>query len=486
MRISPVNVYKSTSYKFTGVISPEKKAELQRRADAVNTFVSSAADEGRKINIYDVMASTGYNLNEVRYVFKNYKGINAVWQKVNTSTGERQTPEQIAKKKEEIKVILQKAKDAGKTMSCGELAEKVGMESAAVYKYLSDESLNKLWFWVKTKDRSNFTPEEMQEQSALIKEQLLFAIEKKKAVTIPEITEATGIEGSVIENRINTDETLSSLRAQTLAFEDENYRLEVSTIKKALKEAKETGLKITLVYLSQITSIPFSTLQKRINENNDLNRLFNKVRAKEHNFNSKDEIAAQNKKIESVLNAAVEAGKTMTLGELSSKIPELKKGTLGSRLNKYPELNVLWKKVKKEQPSEAPTAEGKAGQIEKIRQILSKVKDEGKKITLAEIAKETGMTRRVVHTRIQGSETLSALWEATCPVSNAAYTDEEIEVQNVIIERILTRRITDKMKPSYSQMADYLDLSKDIVKQRIEANPCLLALYNRAVQVVEN
>ena len=77
-----------------------------------------------------------------------------------------------------------------------------------------------LWFLVKTKDSSSFTRDEIQEQTNKIKEQLECAIEQKKSITIREIAETTGIEEGVIDNRIASDETLTTLREQTLSLAD--------------------------------------------------------------------------------------------------------------------------------------------------------------------------------------------------------------------------------------------------------------------------
>ncbi len=90
---------------------------------------------------------------------------------------------------------------------------------------------------------------------------------------------------------------------------------------------------------------------------------------------------------------------------------------------------------------------------------------------------KTGITKSTLFSRIGKSELLSTLWELTCAKPNGGFSDDEIEFQNIIIEQILRQRIQDKMTPTFNQIGDYLDLKGSTVKQRIEGNPTLLALY---------
>lgn len=255
-------------------------------------------------------------------------------------------------------------------------------------------------------------------------------------------------------------------------------------IKKTLKEAEESGLKITQVYISEKTNIPVSTVQKRISENASLERLFNKVRAKEHNYNSQDEILSQNAEIAAILNQVIEGGQKITISDLAAKYPKLKQNTIMSRLGRYPELTALWAQAKVEsEVNYNPDKDAIKKQTERIEEILTELKDKNERITGKKLADMVGITQRMALARIKKSEKLSALWEATCSVSNAQYTEEEIEVQEVMIERILTRRIQDKTKPSIYQMSQYLDLSSEILKRRIKNNTRLSALYQRSQQV---
>jgi len=481
MKINPVSLYVQ-KISYTGALSKEKKEELERRAQAVKQTLEKAASEQRKMTTDDVAKEAGFTTCETRYVFRHYADIDAIWKKVRTNNSDRLPVDKIAKKKAEIKAVLLNAKENNETMTIEDLAAKAHSTPGATAHYLDDEDLNSIWFWVKTKSPSSFTKEEMQEQTRLIKEQLELAIKNKKAVTIPEISEATGIDENVIDDRIDGDETLSVLREQTLKFEDKNYRREIKLINDVMQEAKEAGLKITQVYISQKTSIPVGTVQKRISQNKKLEKLFDEVRVREHAHNSKEEIEAQNAKIAAILNRAIQSGKKITISDLAAEYTELKKNTIQSRLGRYPELGALWEQAKVESDvNYCPKEDEIKEQTKKIEQILTEYKSKGEKITGKKLGELAGITPRMAMARISKSEKLTALWNALCS-PNAQYTKEEIEVQNVMIERILNQRIQDKMKAVIYQMAQYLELSRDMTKRRIEENPRLLALYQRSQQ----
>ena len=217
-------------------------------------------------------------------------------------------------------------------------------------------------------------------------------------------------------------------------------------------------MKITQVYISQKTNIPTSVIQKRIGENAALERLFESVRAREHNYNSKDDIQAQNAQIAAILNRTIRSGKKITISDLAAEYTALKKNTIQSRLGRYPELSTLWEQARAEcDVNYSPKEDEIKEQTEKIEKILTDLKSRGEK--------------------------LSALWEATCSKPNAQYSEDEVEVQNVMIERILNQRIQDGTKATIYQMAQYLDLSREIVSRRIQANAKLSALYQRSQEI---
>ena len=462
----------------------EAQKETEKKAERVGTVLQDAIAEEIKMTREEVAQKAHLSLGEVISILRHHNNINALWKNVRTSNSDKSSDEDMTKNKEKVRAALLEAKTSFETLTLEQLSQSTGLRSSSVRHYIKDESLALLWFLVKTKDSSSFTRDEIQEQTNKIKEQLECAIEQKKSITIREIAETTGIEEGVIDNRIASDETLTTLREQTLSLADKNYQLEVKLIKDILKEAKESGLKITQVYISQKTNIPTSVIQKRIGENAALERLFESIRAREHNYNSKDDIQAQNAQIAAILNRTIRSGKKITISDLAAEYTALKKNTIQSRLGRYPELSTLWEQARAEcDVNYGPKEDEIKEQTEKIEKILTDLKSRGEKITSKKLAETVGITQRIALMRIGKSEKLSALWEATCSKPNAQYSEDEVEVQNVMIERILNQRIQDGTKATIYQMAQYLDLSREIVKRRIQANAGLSALYQKSQEI---
>ncbi len=492
MKINNINIYSQRFYTFKGSssrknadsskISDDKADELKKRTADIRKIIKKAADEKRKISLKELVSQSGYTTKTVNRVLENNKSLNALWSQVTSST--RLTNAARAKKLEELKAILQEAKDNCVNMSLTELAQKTGLGRSAVSHYVSEnEELNKLWYWVKAKSPIIYTDEEIQQQTEIIKEQLELAIEQKKAITRYELAEAAGgIDIGVVQNRINADETLTALREQTLAFEDESHRLEIAKIKKILKKAKESGLKITQTYISSTTGIPTTTVFTRIQQNPELSRLFESVRMYKHNQQSREETAEQDATIITVMKEIAAGGQKMTQNELASNIPSIESNIVISRLNNNPVITSLWQQIKKN--NKGPYSPDEiAARTEKIAQILTRLKDEGKNTTLKELADMTGYNSATLHKYIKASATLDALWQAVRSQNNIVYTEEEIEVQNVMIERILRQGIEDKTKPTFYQMSQYLDLTHVYVKRLIEKNEKLLTLYRESQNI---
>lgn len=182
MRISSVNLPHQNVF-YTGKISEAKQRELNARSERVKATLQKAISEDRKMTIEEIAKASECSIDNVKYVFKRYSAVRALWKNVciRPLKMDRRTPEEIEEKKEEIKGVLSEAKSSGKVMSVIDLAAAVDSTAGAIGRYVKDEGLGTLWFWVKTKDVAVFTKEEMAEQTAKIKEQLELAIEQKKS-----------------------------------------------------------------------------------------------------------------------------------------------------------------------------------------------------------------------------------------------------------------------------------------------------------------
>lgn len=394
----------------------------------------------------------------------------------------RSTKEELIQRKKKVETVLLDAKNNNKTITLEEIAQKTDIPRSSVAKYIAnDEALNLIWFWVKPIDPSVFTKEEMQEQSDLIAEQKRLATEQKRTITRTEISKATGIDKGIIKGRFETDAELKKIWQENQAIADKNYNLEVNRIKKALQEAKKSGLKVTYRYISQVTSIAIGTVKARIAQNSTLSRLFDKVRAVEHDAYTEEETLAQNARISAALTEAVESGQKMTFNEFASKLEGLKPGLISSRISRNTELKALWGKVKTGECIIEPQYDIEAKSAE-IEQILTEVKSKKETITLSKLAKMVGLAESITAACIKKSQKLSVLWDATLSKPAHNYTEDEIEVHNVMIERILRQRIQDKTKASFYQMAQYLDLSEGYLKKLIRNNPGLSTLFEAAQQ----
>ena len=201
-----------------------------------------------------------------------------------------------------------------------------------------------------------------------------------------------------------------------------------------------------------------------------------------HNQQSREETAEQDVTIITVMKEIAAGGQKMTQNELASNIPSIESNIVISRLNNNPVITSLWQQIKKNNKGPYSPDEITA-RTEKIAQILTRLKDEGKNTTLKELADMTGYNSATLHKYIKASATLDALWQAVRSQNNIVYTEEEIEVQNVMIERILRQGIEDKTKPTFYQMSQYLDLTHVYVKRLIEKNEKLLTLYRESQNI---
>lgn len=139
MKINNINIYSQRFYTFKGSssrknadgskISGDKADELKKRTADIRKIIKKAADEKRKMSLKELVSQSGYTTKTVNRVLENNKSLNALWSQVASST--RLTNAARAKKLEELKAILQEAKDNCVNMSLTELAQKTGLGKSA-------------------------------------------------------------------------------------------------------------------------------------------------------------------------------------------------------------------------------------------------------------------------------------------------------------------------------------------------------------------
>ncbi len=69
-----------------------------------------------------------------------------------------------------------------------------------------------------------------------------------------------------------------------------------------------------------------------------------------------------------------------------------------------------------------------------------------------------GITQRIALMRIGKSENYPLFGKPPVQNQNAQYSEDEVEVQNVMIERILNQRIQDGTKATIYQILAHLDV----------------------------
>ncbi len=466
-----INTYSMPNFPSFIGSSPAQKREMQERKEKVTAVLNRAIAAQRKITINDIVKETGYSQNKIYYLFKRNADVNALWQKVQNDF----LSEEQIRKMEAVQSALQEARENKERASLKDISQKTNVSAASVSRYANKPAMSPIWYWVKLKEHTPYTEKEIQEQNLAIQEQLELAVEHKKAILLTEIEAQTGINTQVIQDRIDSSETLTALHDETISFTDKNYKLEVAKIMKVLQSAQASGLKVSIKYITDKTSIPRNTVEARIKQNSRLNGLFEKTRAVRRQ--NKEEAEADDKKLEAALEKAVENGEKLTYAEAASRAGlDLKSGTISNKIERSEELSALWKQARAEECPHDSKDEIEA-KIKRVEQILLNAYENGEKLTSKQLVEKTGITKSTLFSRIGKSELLSTLWELTCAKPNGGFSDDEIEFQNIIIEQILRQRIQDKMTPTFNQIGDYLDLKGSTVKQRIEGNPTLLALY---------
>ena len=172
---------------FNGA-SKTQKEEAKRRADKVGSLLEKAIAENRKITVTEIAKETGCSKDKIWYLFQRNTKINALWQRIQSGI-QSEGQKEKERKMEKVRLVLQKAKDNNERLELKEVAKRADVSTAAANHYVQDPSLNSLWYWVRSKEHTSYTEEEIQEQTLLIQKQLELAIEHKKAILIKEIAD---------------------------------------------------------------------------------------------------------------------------------------------------------------------------------------------------------------------------------------------------------------------------------------------------------
>lgn len=199
-------------------------------------------------------------------------------------------------------------------------------------------------------------------------------------------------------------------------------------IKDYLLELIQKEIPLSQVKIAESIGLSHSCLNKRINNNDELKSLWNKIYTT--NLNKSKDI---NEKIKTVLENAIITGEILGGKDIAERVG-INTAACFRRIRQNKVLRVLFAGIN-HVPTSQKTEESKLID-EKIKEFLENALLKNKKVYLRDVAKITGLSTQQASDRIARTPALRALWEKfahfSVPKKNSESKRKDVIVKTVI------------------------------------------------------
>ncbi len=403
-----------------------------------------------------------------------------------TFSGNIKKQEEINEEKRKIKELLIKVNDENSKISIMEIIEKINnpnLTPSKVYSRIhSDIELKELWEKVRLKENIKFTPEEKSEFEKALSILLYDAYNSSRKITLGYLCEKIGVSKETVLSIIYANDEYKKLYEQVINHPKiriragEEIASEEQEIQKYLLLAIGQNKKASLKQIGKQMGISETTVKKRILANDNLSRLYEKVKnpplkpSEEESKNKEDEIRE-------LLEFYIKNNEKVTAQEIIKKA-SITLTTFYNILSRNQKINTLWQMVKKQEYNRY--SENELSELDDfIHRFLLQKREKGETATLAETAKYFEVSKALISKRIQENPSLRYQWDKVKSQSISQFDDSLRKEQRNEIIRILKEIDKAGKKTTKKELAELTGLSQGTVQNRIQESTTAVSLWNK-------
>ena len=403
------------TFVFTGKTKFYTEDEIAQQKAKIKKILEDTLQAGNKITNKALSEIIELPTSTTQARIYSDEDLITLWVKARMIENIRFTNEEKEEFEKAILNMLEEANKENRKITISDIAKQTGISTTSVKKIiLSNEYYQKLYNCVKQPHNKAHSKDEIASEEKRIEELLLNSIQERKRRTDIEYGKELSLSSATFKKRVNNNPHLRMLYEQ-IKNPSRRGTLEggiegkTETIRKILNIYNSQNKKVKWNELVQKAGVSHSTLERILNNNEDIKFLWNKVKSESHAKYSKRDIEEMDNYIQWYLDDKIKKGKKTTLDEIAEYFG-ITQALAHKRLRENPSLNYRWNKVKSQNYTSLSKAD-RIIQTERIIEILKEANKNSKKLTCKEICKKVKMSQAVFYRRLEENPRLKKLWE---------------------------------------------------------------------------
>ena len=428
----------------------------------------------RPVVLQDIASEINVNPDIVRRHILTNPGIKDLWKQVVRRKPAKQRTLAIIHPKNKpednnliikIKAFLENAIKTNKPISTTDFLPEIGITRNVFRdKINGNPELKTLWNECIHRKKTIDSIHKQEKLKNILQE----CADNNEYVDYHELSKRTGLTESACSRRIMRDEALLSLWAKIKTIQTEQKSESNGKIKDILSFYIRRRMVMDIDKIANEAGLDVRICKHKIEETSELFKLWQTGLHKRSKLPTQKESEAINNKIRDVLENANKNGISMRNEDIAKKAG-IKAQICYGRLKRYPDLYALWKENNKLALNEYEKVNLK------IKEEIEKAIAEKRTVSFPELSKITGFSSSLCSNRIYSSDELRTLWNEALKVSQ----DKILET----IEKAILNAIKNNEKITYTILEKNYGITPDVLKPRLNENPRLKELWNKADHV---
>lgn len=386
-----------------------------------------------------------------------------------------------------IKIILENAIITGEVIGGKDIAERVGINTAACFRRIREDKILKVLFAGINHTPTSQKTEESKLIDEKIKEFLENALLENKKVYLRDVAKVTGLSVQQSSDRIARTPALKAIWEKFAHFSipkknSESKRKDV-IVKTVIKDAIKENKPISLSYLAEQTGFTEADCRHRIDRNADIKELWNSA-IHLGNTNSTRKVMTTEEKeklindIELIIKHAQEEGRKLAFKDIEKELNgAARKKQIMHAIYGTPSLRELWDSVEHFGGANEVRKKYTDDLSLKIKNILNSSVQAHTPLIFEDVSKELGISISQTKHLIYENTELKALWNKI-PQRNT-YKEPQTSIHKTNkVRDIIENLIASKRQVNLKEVAKEVGMKLTALRDKIKRTPELKELWS--------
>ncbi len=462
-------LWKQTNYRKNKIEKSEKAIvdnnERSNIKSELYKIISDAYVNNTPINYLQISEKLGISYSACKQRIRSDKTLFDMWKHI-------EHPKLTEKSQQinlQIEEFIQEAIEKRKPINNQLIADKLGLTKDVV-RWRMDKN-PQIKSMMAQAIYSKYT-EKSQEINQKIAEILRQTISDKIRVRLEDIAKKVGLSRCGVQDRLRNSSELTDLWAKTPHLKRNSEKQQKTLIvEEQLKQFMEHCIKenkqVKLKELAEETGVSYDYCTKIISHNAELKELWQRTPKKPVQNGSQGYILQENEKLISIIEKHIIQGNQVS-GKQLAKEAGLTLAVLQQRIIRFPNIGLMWKKLKDLDKQVSNDVN------KKIENVLKEAVKNKTILSNKKLAKQVGIAKQTCAARISENKYLSELWSQVETNGNYHLTEKQNQLKT-----ILEKAIADNITITRPEIAKKMGISTHICYKLLYSTPEIQTLWEQ-------